>query len=785
MHLALRRFVPYSTRFRSFTARTIHYSWRSRRSLPGVRAFCVGVDDKTSSTSSAESEVATEENDKFFAEEPIEVSPDSMDYEKSDIDYEYEREIESLSQDADDKVDAQEEEDMPPELGTRLGELQTQSFQAETKQLLQIVSKSLYTDREIFLRELLSNASDALEKMRYLTQSGSAEQDPNHPLEMTIRTNKTDQTLTIQDSGIGMTADELVSNLGVIARSGSKNFLKEYGEEGKQIKEESKSDKQDQMENLIGMFGVGFYSAFMVANKIEVYSQSYKGDQAHYWCSEGAGEFSISPAEHVLRGTRIVLHLKDDAKEFCDRFKVESIVKKYSAYLMFPIKLNRSLITSTGALWAINPKEVEDSSHKEFYQLISNAYDDPLYTFHSHFENVKYAIQCLFYFPPTHTEKLNMGRMDPGCSVYSRKVLIKPKCREILPEWLRFVRGVVDSENIPLHISREELQDSKLIEEINTTLQLKIIDFLKRQAKKDKDKYEKFYKEFAGFIKEGVCTDYKNRRKIGELLRFETNTTPKGTLVSLDEYLENMGKEQKDIYYLIAPSRGVAMASPYLEAFEGTDTQVLLGYAQIDDFCFQNLQSYRQKELVNAEKSSAPVSKKDEKDSGLTFEESEQLIDFLKKEFPKKIDTVTTTDRLRSSPAILTDHMSQSLMFYLRTLGEKHEMQPQKMQINPRHPVIKGLQNALSTDRTKAKVVASQLVNNAFIAAGLVDDPREMLHDINDLMALSLGVTPSPRNETDDTPTSEPETQEDEGGKPEPVDDPDFDPDAQRRRNAP
>jgi len=345
---------------------------------------------------------------------------------------------------------------------------------------------------------------------------------------------------------------------------------------------------------------------------------------------------------------------------------------------------------------------------------------------------------------------------------------------------------VVDSENIPLHISREELQDSKLIEEINTTLQLKIVDYLKRQAKKDKDKYQTFYKEFNGFIKEGCCTDYKNRRKIAELLRFESNTTPEGALVSFDEYIDNMGADQKDVYYLIAPSRAVAMTSPYLEAFEGTDTQVLLGYAQIDDFVFQNLQSYRQKELVNAEKSSAPSSKKDEKDSGLSFEESEELIDFIKKEFPKKIDTVTTTDRLKSSPAILTDHMSQAVRFYLRTLGEKQEMPAQKMQINPRHPLIKGLQKALSTDRTKAKVVASQLVNNAFIAAGLVDDAREMLHDINDLMAHTLGVTPIARSETvDDTPISEPEPAEDEGGKPEPVNDPDFDPDAQRRRNAP
>jgi len=779
MYLALRRFVPFSSRFRRFTSRAIHSNWGSRRPVSTVRAFSSGT-DKTSGVSGA-----ADEKDNLHDTEPIEVTAEAVDYEKSAADIDFEKEIESMSQD-EVKEEADKEEEMPPEQGTRSGELHTQSFQAETKQLLQIVSKSLYTDREIFLRELLSNASDALEKMRYLTQSGSAEQDPNHPLEMTIRTNKTDQTLTIMDSGIGMTHDELVANLGVIARSGSKNFLKEMGDAKEASVEEAKSDKQDQMENLIGMFGVGFYSAFMVANKIEVFSQSYKSEKAHYWVSEGAGEFSISPAENVLRGTRIVLHLKDDAKEFCDRFKVEAIVKKYSAYLMFPIKLNRSLITSTGALWAVNPKEVEESSHKEFYQLLSNAYDDPHYVFHSHFENVKYAIQCLFYFPPTHTEKLGMGRLDPGCSVYSRKVLIKPKCREILPEWLRFVKGVVDSENIPLHISREELQDSKLIEEINTTLQLKIVDYLKRQAKKDKDKYQTFYKEFNGFIKEGVCTDYKNRRKIAELLRFESNTTPDGTLVSFDEYIDNMGADQKDVYYLIAPSRAVAMTSPYLEAFEGTDTQVLLGYAQIDDFVFQNLQSYRQKELVNAEKSSAPSSKKDEKDSGLTFEESEELIDFIKKAFPKKIDTVTTTDRLKSSPAILTDHMSQAVRFYLRTLGEKQEMPPQKMQINPRHPVIKGLQKALSTDRTKAKVVTSQLVNNAFIAAGLVDDAREMLHDINDLMAHTLGVTPIARSETvDDTPTSEPEPAVDEGGKPEPVNDPDFDPDAQRRRNAP
>jgi len=776
MHLAIRRFVPYASRFRTFTSRAMNSNWGTRRRIAGARAFCVDPSKQSEATDSKKDD------------EPIEVEAEAVDDEKMAADFDIEKEIENMEYQEHeptpvDTVDKDKDEDMPPEQGTRLGELRTQSFQAETKQLLEIVSKSLYTDREIFLRELLSNASDALEKMRYLTQSGSAEQDPNHPLEMTIRTNKTEQTLTIMDSGIGMTSDELVSNLGVIARSGSKNFLKEFGDKKDEPEGAEVAQKQDQMENLIGMFGVGFYSAFMVANKIEVYSQSYKGEQAHYWVSEGAGQYAISPAENVLRGTRIVLHLKDDAKEFCDRFKVESIVKKYSAYLMFPIKLNRSLITSTGALWATNPKEVEAKQHKEFYQLLSNAYDDPFFIFHSHFENVKYSIQCLFYFPPTHTEKFGMGRMDPGTSVYSRKVLIKPKCREILPDWLRFVKGVVDSENIPLHISREELQDSKLIEEISTTLHLKVVDFLKRQAKKEPDDYKKFYEEFNGFIKEGICMDYKNRRKIAELLRFETNTTPAGTVISFDEYLENMGKDQKNIYYLVAPSRSVAMASPYLEAFEGTDTQVFLGYAQIDDFVFQNLQSYRQKEIVNAEKSSAPAPKKDELDSGLTFEESEELIDYIKKEFPKKIDTVTTTDRLKTSPAILIDHMSQAIRFYLRTLGEKQEIPPQKMQINPRHPVIKGLQKALATDRTKAKVVTSQLVNNAFIAAGLADDAREMLHDINDLMALTLGVTPTPRAETvAATPAFDSGVP---GGMPEPVTDPDFDADAQRRRNEP
>lgn len=602
----------------------------------------------------------------------------------------------------------------------------THDFQAETRELLNIVSKSLYTEKEVFIRELLSNASDALEKARYKQASGEKLIQSKKKLQINIYTDKTNNTITIQDYGIGMSKEELIKNIGTIARSGSKEFINAI--------QDSETGGQ-KLDSIIGQFGVGFYSTFMVSDKVEVFSQSMKGDQGYYWVSDGSGSYQIAEAENIERGCKIIIYLKSDCQEFSDKFRVEAIIKKYSSYLQFPISLNDSIISNMGALWSKTPNNVTDEQHKEFYQLISNTYDTPHYVYHSHFENVKYNIQCLLYFPGSHSEKAGFGRLDPGVNVYSRKVLIKPKAKEILPDWLRFVKGVVDSENIPLHISRENMQDSKLIQEINETLMLKIVEFLKRQNKKDSKKFKEFYKNFNPFFKEGICTDYKNRRKIAYLLRYESTKNEKDELTSIDDYIERMKGDQKDIYFLVSPNRETALSSPYLEHLKEKDIEVLLGYAQIDQFVFENLLTYRQKDLVSVEKSKVEAEVKRDEEA-LTLEESEQLCKWIQKQMPDKISECGITWRLKKHPVILIDHESQAVRSYIRALNEDVGLSAQKMHINPTHQVIRGLYKFHKKNKKVSKLLVKQLVNNAYISAGLMEDSREMLTNINEILIL-------------------------------------------------
>ena len=330
-----------------------------------------------------------------------------------------------------------------------------------------------------------------------------------------------------------MNETELIENIGTIARSGSKAFVRSLADS---------PSKTGKGEHIIGQFGVGFYSVFMVSDNVQVYSQSAAADKpssGYYWESDGTGSYKIATADNVQRGTKIVINLKKDLiEEFADKNRIEGIIKKYSSYLEYPIKLNGSLITSSGAIWAKTPKDVKEFEYKEFYQLISNRYDDPLYTYHSHFDSAKFSAQVLIYFPSTHEEKFGAGRIKPGLNIYCRKVLVKRNAPEIIPDWLRFVKGAVDSENIPIHISRENMQDSTLIKQLQETIMMKVVDFLKRKSSSDPEKYLKWYNEFGGFIKEGVCTDYQNRSRIANLLRFETSKMKEKEKKSLEDYVK-------------------------------------------------------------------------------------------------------------------------------------------------------------------------------------------------------------------------------------------------------
>jgi len=402
---------------------------------------------------------------------------------------------------------------------TVMGESETHGFQAETRQLLDIVAKSLYTDKEVFVRELISNSSDALSKLRHAGLTGAAAEGAEGAAaaaaEVRVTVDSEANTLTVSDSGIGMTRDDLHNNLGTIARSGSKAFVAGLAGKGKEG-EKAKGDEGSSATDIIGRFGVGFYSAFMVAEEVTVYTRSglAEGDTAGYcWKSNGSGSYTIAEAEGVEVGTKIVMKLSDDAKEFSSESGIKRILQKHSNFVSFPIMLNGERVNTVGALWAQSASSISEEQHVEFYRYVAGAYDKPTYTIQFQ-ADAPIAIQALLYAPETHSEKYGMGRMSPGVSVYSRKVLIDAKSEKILPDWLRFMKGVVDSEDIPLNISREHLQDSALVKKVSNVVTSFVLSNFKTQSRKHPEKFNLFFHEFQAFFKEGVCSDWERTQQV-------------------------------------------------------------------------------------------------------------------------------------------------------------------------------------------------------------------------------------------------------------------------------
>ncbi|MEJ2034069.1 MAG: molecular chaperone HtpG, partial [Deltaproteobacteria bacterium] len=391
---------------------------------------------------------------------------------------------------------------------TAAAHTETFEFQAEVKKLLDIVIHSLYTEREIFLRELVSNSADALEKYRHQSLLEEETFDSHLPLEINIEADEEKKTITITDTGIGMDRGELEANLGTIAHSGSKTFFTRLAE----------AEKKDL--HLIGQFGVGFYAAFMVANKVRVQSRSYRLDeQGHEWVSDGAGTYSISPCPGTRRGTKIILELKEDAAEFASEATIKRIIKQYSNFVSFPIKVKGETVNTVQAVWAKPKSDIKEEEYTDFYKFISNAVEEPLFRLHFT-TDAPLAIKALLFVPKENFEGLGFGRMEPGVNLYCQKVLIEQHSGNILPEWLRFTRGVVDSEDLPLNISRQALQDNALVVKLNKVLTKRFLKFLEEQAKNEPDKYASFWKEFGMFLKEGAVSDFAHRQEIAKLLRF-------------------------------------------------------------------------------------------------------------------------------------------------------------------------------------------------------------------------------------------------------------------------
>ncbi len=603
---------------------------------------------------------------------------------------------------------------------------ESHQFQAEIQQLLNIVIHSLYTDKEIFVRELISNAADACEKLRFNQSSGKPVHQSDIAPAITVATDDKAGTITITDTGCGMTHAELVQNLGTIAHSGTKAFLK-------QLAEEKKPDV-----GLIGQFGVGFYSAFMVAKRVTVLSRSLSPEETGWqWTSEGMGGYDITPAADLPRGTKITLELKDDAKDFAEETTVERIIQRYSSFVPFPIELNTKQINTIQAIWARSKNEIKEEEYNEFYTFVGHDHDKPLFRLHFT-ADAPLAIQSLLFVPSRNFESMGMGRIDSEVNLYCRKVLIQAKAKGLFPEWLRFLKGVVDSEDLPLNISRETMQDTSLMQKLNKVLTGRFLKFLDEQSEKEAVAYEKFYAEYQRFIKEGVVTDFTHKEALGKLLRFESSSTDPGKLTSLADYVKRMLSEQKEIYCLLAPNRAAAEASPYYEVFKERKFEVLFLSDPWDEFVMEHLREFDGKPLKLAEKADLNLSAN--KDGTLTKDAAKALAAWLKEILGDKVGEVRVSQRLVDSPAVVVDSdkfMTASMRRIMKAMKQddnaiaatKHDFE-----INPAHPIIARLDAMRAQDAALAGSVAEQMLDNARVAAGILEDPRAMLTRLNQLL---------------------------------------------------
>jgi TNF receptor-associated protein 1 len=606
------------------------------------------------------------------------------------------------------------------------------SFQAEIQQLLSIVIHSLYTDREVFVRELVSNAADACEKLRFLQASGQSPTGDSGP-SITITANEAESTLTIADTGIGMNRDELVQNLGTIAHSGTKAFLKA-------LAEQQKPDTR-----LIGQFGVGFYSAFMVAKQVTVVTRSQAaGSEGWKWTSEGGNGYTLESAPDAAPGTQITLSLKDEAKEFAQAGNLERIVKRYSNFVAFPLELDGKRVNTVQAIWARSKNEVKEEEYKEFYEYLAHDNEAPKYRLHFT-ADAPIAIQALLFVPSRSLEMPGMVRQESEVHLYCRKVLIESKPKGLLPEWLRFVRGVVDSEDLPLNVSRERMQDSDLMCKLSKALTNRFLKHLAEEADKDAAAYDGFYSEYHRFLKEGVLSDWENQAALAKLVRYESSATEAGKKTSMADYVKRMPEGQKDIYYLLAKDRAAAEASPYFEVFRARKFEVLFVDDPIDEFVMDRLREFDSKSITAAEKAELDVEEAS-KEGALSDDEATSLAGWLKLTLGEAVHEVRSSKRLVDSPVVALDsdkYMTASMRRTLKSMGRDAmagEDAAPDLEINPRHPVIVKLNQLRQNDAALAGLVAEQLNDQARLASGRLEDPRAMLQRMNALLSKVVGA---------------------------------------------
>lgn len=600
-----------------------------------------------------------------------------------------------------------------------------QSFQAEVRQLLDIVIHSLYTDREIFTRELVSNASDALEKLKLIQLTENHVFQGERELQIEITTDEEGRTLTIADSGIGMTREELVQNLGTIAHSGTKAFLQNLKEKG------------SQSGSMIGQFGVGFYSVFMVADRVDVYTHSWREDAPSLkWSSDGREGYDIEETESADRGAKMVIHLKEEYAEYAKESRIKELLNKYSNFVAFPILLNGERVNKVEALWLKAKNEVSEQEYEDFYRFTAKAWDKPRFTMHFT-ADAPLDIHALLFLPEENQERFGFGAVQPGVALYCKRVLIDPNPEGLLPEWLRFVRGVIDSADLPLNISRESMQDSALVKKLGSVVTKRLLKFLEKQASDQVDAYREFYQGFSRFIKEGIVSSHEHRETLAGLLRFESSMTEGNQLSSFDDYIARMKDGQKEIYFLAGTSRQVMEAGPYLEAFKARGLEVAFFTEGVDEFVFESLGEFKEKKLVRADQADIELDDAVMEGDALPEQEVNALQDWWKNTMGETVKEVKTGKRLVGSPVVALvpeDSPNAQMRAMMKAMGQEAPAIQPVLEINPRHALVKKLSGLRESNPAVADLVARQLVDQALLAAGLVEHPQQLATRMNEIL---------------------------------------------------
>lgn len=624
---------------------------------------------------------------------------------------------------------------------------ETLGFQTEAKQLLHLMIHSLYSNREVFLRELISNASDAIDKLRFESLNDEALLEGDGEFAIRVEVDKDANTVTISDNGIGMSRQDVIDNLGTIAKSGTAAFLE-------QLTGDQKKDSQ-----LIGQFGVGFYSSFIVAERVEVLSRK-AGDPASagvHWESSGEAEFSVEDAEKAGRGTTIILHLKSDCEEFADDFRVRSVIKKYSDHISVPVMMAKppmpaseeegeekaeetvpefEAVNEATALWTRSRSDVSDEEYKEFYKHVSHDFDDPMTWSHNRVEG-KLEYTSLLYIPARAPFDLYNREMVRGLKLYVQRTFIMDDAEQFLPLYLRFVKGVVDSNDLSLNVSREILQQDPQVDAMRSALTKRVLDMLEKMAKKEPEQYQAFWDQFGEVLKEGPAEDFSNREKIAGLMRFSTTHTDSDVQnQSLAEYVSRMQDGQDKIYYVVAENFKTAKSSPHLEVFRKKGIEVLLLCDRIDDWFMNQMQEFDGKQFQDVARGELDLGEEEKEAQEKLKQESEALVERLQAVLTEQVQEVRATSRLTDSPACLVvgDYdMGAQMRRMLEAAGQEVPESKPILEVNPTHPLLEKLD--AESDEARFADLASIIFDQASLAeGGTLEDPAAYVAKLNKLL---------------------------------------------------